>query len=73
MGELFLRKLLDLILLGIRRNHFEIAALAEREQCVARTTAGMHTAKGGADAGTLLDEVDTAIEVVTAEKNVIEQ
>jgi hypothetical protein len=33
----------------------------------------MNTAKGSADAGMVLDEVDATIEVSTSEQNVIEQ
>src|SRR6266852_4749621 len=71
----FESKLLDLgrILFGVGRHDFEIAALAEGEQGVARAAARMNTTKCGADAGGLFDEVDAAIEVGAAENEVIEQ
>jgi hypothetical protein len=68
-------KLLDtvLVLLGVGRNDFEIAAFAEREECVASAAAGMDTAHCGADASALLDEVHAVVEVIAAEENVIEK
>src|SRR4029077_17785546 len=67
-------KLLDmvLVLLWVRRNDFEIAAFAEREECVASAAAGMDAARCGADASALLDEVDAEVEVIAAEENMIE-
>ena len=70
---MLLRELLDAVLFRVRRNYLEIVALTEREQRVARATARMNTAKCGAYARVLLDEVYTAIEVVTAEQDMIEQ
>src|ERR1700687_3505806 len=61
------------VLLGIWRNDFQVAALAEREQRVACAAAGMHAAKCCADTGALLDKCDAAIEIAAAEKDVIEQ
>jgi hypothetical protein len=67
MSDLLLSEWLDAVLFRIGRNNFQIAALAERKQSVTRATARMNTANGGADAGTLLDEIYTTIEIVTAE------
>ena len=73
MRDSLLRELLDAVLFRIGRNHFEIAALAEGKQRVARATTRMNTAKRSAYAGMLLDKVDAAIQVVTTKENVIEQ
>src|SRR6266446_4208206 len=68
-----LREVDDFLLRGIRGDDFQVTALAERKQGVARAAAGMDSADGGADAGVLLDELHAEIEVVAAEKDVIEQ
>jgi len=71
--DLQLRERLDMLLLRVRRNDFEVASLTQREQSVVRPAARMNTAKCGTDAGMLLNEVYTAIEIVTAEQDMIEQ
>src|SRR6266404_262711 len=48
-----LREVDDFLLRGIRRDDFQVAALAERKQGVARAATGMDSADGGADAGVL--------------------
>ncbi len=68
-----LREVYNFLLRGIRRDDFQVTALAERKQGVARAAAGMDSADGGADAGVLLDELHGEIEVVAAENDVIEQ
>src|SRR5216684_1379818 len=68
-----LREVRDFLLRGIRRDDFQVTALAERKQGVARAAAGMDSADGWADAGVLLDELHAQIEVVAAENDVIEQ
>ena len=67
MSDLLLRESLDAVLFRIGRNNFQVAAIAECEQSVTSATSGMNTANGGADTGTLLDEVDPMIQVVTSE------
>jgi hypothetical protein len=57
----------------IGSDDFQVAALAEREERVARAASGMDAADGGKNAGSLLDKFDALIEVVAAEKDVIEQ
>ena len=68
-----LREADDVLLLGVRRHDFQVAALAEREERVAGAAAGMHSAKRGADASVLLEEIDAAIEIAAAENDVVEQ
>jgi hypothetical protein len=63
---LFLRELLDTILLRVRRNDFEIATLAKGKQRVACTATGVDAAKRGADTGVLRDKVGAAVEVAAA-------
>lgn len=58
-------------MLGIERNDFQIVSLAKREQRILRTAAGMDAAECGANAGALLDKGDAAVEIGTAEQNVI--
>src|SRR5712664_578422 len=57
----------------IRGDDFEIATFAQREERVARASAGMDSAECGADAGAFFDEVDAAVEIVAADDDVIEQ
>src|SRR3989442_15975610 len=68
-----LREADDVLLLGVRRHDFQVAALAEREKRVAGAAAGMHSAKRGADAGVLLEEINAAIKIAAAENDVIKQ
>src|SRR5229473_3197694 len=68
-----LRVVDDFALLRVRSDDFQVAALAEREECIAGAAAGMDSADGGADADVLFDKFDAAIEIVAAEKDVIEQ
>src|SRR6266478_8339631 len=68
-----LREVHNFLLRGIRGDDFQVTALAERKQGVARAAAGMDSADGGADAGVLLDEFHAEIEIVAAENDVIEQ
>src|SRR6266851_2467752 len=68
-----LRVVDDLALLRVRSDDFQVAALTERKQRVARPPAGMDSADGGAHAGVFLDKGDAAIEIVAAENDVIEQ
>src|SRR5229473_7445329 len=68
-----LRVVDDFALLRVRSDDFQVAALAEREECIARAAAGMDSADGGADADVLFDKFDAAVEIVAAEKDVIEQ
>ena len=68
-----LREVDNFLLRGIRRDNFQVTALAERKQGVARAAAGMDSADGGADAGVLLDELHAEIEVLATENDVIEQ
>jgi len=68
-----LREVDDSLLRGIRRDDFQVTALAERKQGVARAAAGMDSADGGADPGVLFDELHAEIEVVATENDVIEQ
>src|SRR6267143_4445002 len=68
-----LREVDNFLLRGIRGDDFQVTALAERKQGVARAAAGMYSADRWADAGVLLDELHAEIEVVAAENDVIEQ
>src|SRR6266849_3446105 len=52
-----LREVNNFLLRGIRRDDFQVTALTERKQGVARAAAGMDSTDGGADAGALLDEL----------------
>src|SRR4029077_8016729 len=45
---------------------------SEGEERVARAAAGMDSTDGGANAGAFFDQLDTAVEIVAAEKDVIE-
>src|SRR5690242_19126123 len=65
--------LLHTRLLWIGGNDFKITARAKREQSVLRAASGMNTSKSSVDAGALVDEGDSVIEIVAAEKNVIER
>jgi hypothetical protein len=56
----------------VRCHDLEVLALSEREEGVPRATAGMDAPNCGSDASVLLDTCDTAIEVVTAEDDVIQ-
>jgi len=67
MSDLLLREPLDAVLFRIGRNNFQIAALAECEQSVTRATAGMNTAKRGADADSLCDKIYAAIQIGASE------
>ena len=71
--HLLLGERLNAVLLGVGRNDFEIAPLAEGKQRVACAASGMNAAKRGADTGVLCDRVDGTIEVAATEQNVIEQ
>src|SRR6267378_2167405 len=64
-----LRVVDDFRLGGIRRDDFQVTALAESKQGVARAAAGMDSSDGGPDAGVLFDELHAEIEVVAAEKD----
>jgi len=55
----------------VRRNDFEIAALAERKQSVLRAAAGVYATKLPADAGVFFHEVDSPLEVAAAEKDMV--
>src|ERR1700721_2513088 len=68
-----LRKVNDFRLRGIGRNDFQIAALTEREERVARATAGMDSTDGGQRATSVVNKFDAFIEVAASENNVIEQ
>ena len=59
-------------LLRIWRDDFEITMRAEREKGVLRAAAWMNSTECGADAAVLFYEIDAALEIVAAEKNVIE-
>lgn len=60
-------------LLWIGGDDLQVASSTEREKCVLRAAPGMNTAKSAANGGALLDEGDTAFEIIAAQKNVIEQ
>ena len=60
------------VLLGIGGDDFEIAAGAQGEQGVLSAAAGMDAAERGPDASALFDEVDAALQIVAAEKDVVE-
>ena len=60
-------------LVRIGRDDFEIPPLAEGKQRVARAATGMDSADGGADTDAVLDKGDAGVEIVAAEKNVVEQ
>src|SRR5260370_7095105 len=68
-----LREMADLLLSRGRGDDFQVAAVSERAGCVARAAAGMDSANRGAHAGALFDQFAAAIEIVSAEKDVIEQ
>jgi len=57
----------------VRRNDFQVAAFAEREQGILRPAAGMHASKNGADTRSFGDKINALLEVARTEKNVIEQ
>ncbi len=59
-------------LLRIGRDDFQVVFFAEREKSVAGATSRMDAAKCGANTGVFFDEVNAAIEIAAAEKNVIE-
>jgi len=56
----------------IRGDDFQIAALAQREERVASTAAGMDASESGAHAGIFFNEVDAAIEIIAADNDVID-
>ena len=60
------------VLLRIGRDDFEIATGAQREQRVLRATTGVDSAECGADSAVFFDKVDAALEIVAAEKDVVE-
>ena len=62
----------DFVLRRIGGDDFKIAAVAKREQGVARTASRVNAADGGADAGVVFDESNSRVQVVGAEQNVIE-
>src|ERR1700674_451635 len=68
-----LREVHDLLLSRVRGDDFQIAALSERKECVARASAGMDSANGWVHTDALLDEFDAPIEIVATENEVIEQ
>jgi hypothetical protein len=59
-------------LFWVRCHDLEVLALSEREEGVPRATAGMDAPNCGSDASVLLDKCGTAIEVVTAEDDVVQ-
>src|ERR1700761_61497 len=60
-------------LLRVGCDDFEIAICAEREQRVARASAGMDSTERGTNAGALFDKLDAGVEVGATDQNVIEQ
>jgi len=68
-----LRVMDDLALRGIGSDDFQIATLTERKESISRAAAGVNAAEGGTHAGGLFDEFDAAVEIIAAEKDVIEQ
>ena len=57
----------------IGRDDFQIASPVKGKQSVLRATARMDAAESGANAGVLFDKRDAALQIVAAEKNVVEQ
>src|SRR5271169_2404098 len=58
-------------LLRVWRDDFEVMPFAEREKSIARSASRMDAAECGANARVFFDEVDAAIEIAAAEKDVI--
>src|SRR5215475_9264736 len=67
------KRILGIRLRRIGRDDFQIATLAEREQCVLRSASWMDAAKRRANAGALFDEGNAAVKIATTEQDVIEQ
>src|SRR5208282_3690790 len=58
---------------GIEGDDFQIMPLTEGEKSVLRAAARMHATESRADSGAPLNKVDSTLQVLAAEKNVIQQ
>jgi hypothetical protein len=62
----------NVVLCRIGRNDFKVAKLAEREQGVAGAPPGMNASHRGAHSKMLLHELEAAVEVARAEKEMVD-